>query len=114
MSDANEMKIAVAANDDCTIADSIENPPSLVVYEVKESDILSRTVRYFRKESVEVLEDCDTIIGRECGEIFKEKLSSKGLRPIFTKEDSADYAVGQLLNLKREDHNGPSEQTCRH
>ena len=108
-------KIAVAANDDCTIADSLENPPSLVVYEVKEKDILSRTVRYFRKEIFEVLEDCDTIIGRECSDDFKERLTSKGLTTVFTKEESADYAVGQLLELKRGDGaDGPIEQVCRH
>lgn len=107
-------KIAVAANDDCTVADSLENPPSLVVYEINGEGIQNRTVRYFRKEIFEVLQDCDTIVGKGCSDEFREKLSSSGLTPVFTEEESADYAVGQLLNLNRDNYDGPSQQTCRH
>ncbi len=107
-------KIAVAANDDCTVADSIETPPSIIVYEVNGKDITDRTVRYFRKEIFEVLDDCDTIIGRECDEGFQKTLSSKGLTPVFTDEETADFAVGELLDIGHDDSKGPTEQTCRH
>ncbi len=106
-------KIAVAVNDDCTVADSIEETPSVVVYEIKEQDILSRTIRYYRSSVTEVLEDIEILIGKGCGEDFKKDVSSRGLQVIFTGLDSADDAVAQVLNIKKEKM-GPAEQTCRH
>lgn len=106
-------KIAVAANDDCTIAEHIDNPPSVVVYEVNEIEVVSRTVRYFRTDIFEVLDDCDTVVGRKCSDTLREQLSSKGLTPVLTQEESADVAVGQIIKIKR-DMQGTVDQTCRH
>ena len=106
-------KIAVAVNDDCTIAEYIDNPPSLVVYEVNETEVLSRTIRYFQKDIFEVLGDCDTVVGRKCSDTLKAQLSLKGLTPVLTEEESADSAVGRLINMKK-DMQGSADQTCRH
>ena len=106
-------KIAVAVNDDCTIAEHIDNPPSLVVYEVNETEVLSRTIRYFQSDIFEVLGDCDTVVGKKCSDTLKEQLSLKGLTPVLTEEESADIAVGRLINI-RKDMQGSADQTCRH
>ena len=106
-------KIAVAVNDDCTIAEHIDNPPSLVVYEVNETEVLSRTIRYFQSDIFEVLGDCDTVVGKKCSDTLKEQLSLKGLTPVLTEEESADIAVGRLIN-NRKDMQGSADQTCRH
>lgn len=106
-------KIAVAANDDCTIAEHIDNPPSLVVYEVNEREILSRTIHYFQKDIFEVLGGCDTVVGKKCSDALKEQLSSRGLTPVLTEEESADIAVGRLINIDL-NMKGQVDQTCRH
>ena len=106
-------KIAVAVNDDCTIAEYIDNPPSIVVYEVNETEVVSRTIRYFQKDIFEVLGDCDTVVGKKCSDSLKEQLSSKGLNPVLVEEESADSAVGRLISIKK-DMQGSVDQTCRH
>lgn len=93
-------KIAVAANDDCTVAESIENAPSLIVYEVDGKEILSRSLRCYKDDIFEVLEDCDTIVGKPCSEEFKKQLSEKGLTPIFTELESSDEAIGKILDIE--------------
>jgi len=106
-------KIAVAANDDCTIAEYIDNPPSIVVYEVNEKEVVNRTVRYYRSDIFEVLGDCDTVVGRKCSDTLKEQLSSKGLTPVLIEEDSADVAVGKIISIDQ-DMQRKANQTCRH
>lgn len=106
-------KIAVAANDDCTIAEDIQNPPSIVVYEVNDREVLSRTVRYYRQDIFEVLTDCDTVVGKNCSDALKAQLSSKGLTPVLTREESADVAVGQIIDIDGS-MQGKADQTCRH
>lgn len=106
-------KIAVAVNDDCTIADNIDNSPSIVVYEVNETEVLSRTIRYFQTDIFEVLGDCDTVVGKNCSDALKDQLASKGLTPVLVEEESADSAVGRLIKIKR-DMQGTIDQTCRH
>jgi hypothetical protein len=106
-------KIAVAANDDCTIAEYIDNPPSVVVYEVNEKEVINRTVRYYRQDIFEVLNDCDTVVGKKCSDTLKEQLSSKGLIPVLVEEESADVAVGKIMKIDR-DMQGKADQTCRH
>jgi hypothetical protein len=106
-------KIAVAANDDCTIAEYIDNPPSVVVYEVNEKEVVNRTVRYYRQDIFEVLNDCDTVVGRKCSDTLKEQLSSKGLTPVLIEEESADVAVGKIMKIDQ-DMQRKVDQTCRH
>jgi hypothetical protein len=106
-------KIAVAANDDCTVAEEMDNPPSLVVYEVNDKEILSRTIRYFRKDIFEVLDDCDALVGKKCSDALKTQLDSKNMSAILTEEESADGAVGQLIKIDRS-MEGQADQTCRH
>ena len=106
-------KIAVAANDDCTIADHIDNPPSVVVYEVNDTSVLSRTVCYFDKDIFEVLEGCDTVVGRNCSETLKEQLVAKGLTPVLVDLESADLAVGQIINTQQ-GMQRKKNQSCAH
>ena len=106
-------KIAVAANDDCTIAEYIDNPPSVVVYEVDEKEVINRTVRYYRNDIFEVLDGCDTVVGKKCSDTLKEQLSSKGFNPVLIEEDSADVAVGKLIQI-HQDMQRKANQTCRH
>lgn len=107
-------RIAVAANDDCTIAEYIDNPPSVVVYEVNEKEVVNRTVRYYRQDVFEVLSDCDTVVGKKCSDTLREQLSSKGLTAVFfEEEESADVAVGKIINIGR-DTQRKVDQTCRH
>jgi hypothetical protein len=106
-------KIAVAANDDCTIAEYIDNPPSVVIYEVDEKEVVNRTVCYYRNDIFEVLDGCDTVVGRKCSDTLKEQLSSKGYTPVLTEEDSADIAVGKIIQIGQ-DMQRKANQTCRH
>lgn len=106
-------KIAVAANDDCTIAEFIDNAPSIVVYEVNEKEVVNRTVHYYRNDIFEVLADCDTVVGKKCSDTLKEQLSSKGLTPILIEEESADVAVGKIISIGQ-DMQRTANQSCRH
>ena len=98
-----EQKVAVAANDDCTVADSADAPPLVVVYDMKGSEVVFRTIRYYDKSPMEAVGDCKMVIGKSFGDAMKADLTSRGIESRVTTVDSADEAVGQVFGIKRGD-----------
>ena len=98
-----EQKVAVAANDDCTVADSADAPPLVVVYDMRGSEVVFRTIRYYDKSPMEAVGDCKMVIGKSFGDAMKADLTSRGIEPRLTTVDSADEAVGQVFGIKRGD-----------
>jgi hypothetical protein len=96
-----EQKIAVAANDDCTIADSGDAPPLVVVYDMRGSEVVFRTIRYYDKSLLEAVADCKMVIGKAFGDALKADLASRGIETRLTTVDSSDEAVGQIFDIKR-------------
>ena len=96
-----EQKVAVAANDDCTIADSADAPPLVVVYDMRGSEVVFRTIRYYDASVIEAVADCKLLIGKAFGDATKAALSSRGIATRVTTLDSADEAVGEVFAIKR-------------
>ena len=107
-----EQKIAVAANDDCTIADSGDSPPLVVVYDMRGSEVVFRTIRYYDKSLIEAVADCKMVIGKSFGDEIKAGLASRGIETRLTTVDSSDEAVGQVFDIKRGD--GKVEMKIQH
>ncbi len=102
MSDV-EQKVAVAANDDCTVADSADAPPLVVVYDMRGNEVVFRTIRYYDKSLLEAVGDCKMLIGKAFGDGLKADLESRGIETRLTTVDSSDEAVGQVFGIKRGD-----------
>jgi hypothetical protein len=98
-----EQKVAVAANDDCTVADSADAPPLVVVYDMRGSEVVFRTIRYYDKSPMEAVGDCKMLIGKSFGDAMKADLASHGIESRITTVESADEAVGQVFGIKRGD-----------
>jgi hypothetical protein len=96
-----EQKVAVAANDDCSVADSADAPPLVVVYDMKGSEVLFRTIRYYDSSLIEAINDCRMVIGKSFGDAIKGELASRGIEARLTTLDSSDDAVGQVFGIKR-------------
>jgi hypothetical protein len=96
-----EQKVAVAANDDCSVADSGDAPPLVVVYDMKGSEVMFRTIRYYDSSLIEAVNDCKMVIGKSFGDAVKADLSSRGIEARITTLDSSDDAVGQIFGIKR-------------
>jgi len=98
-----DRKVAVAANDDCSVADSADAPPLVVVYDMRGNEVVFRTIRYYDQSVVEAVEDCTMVIGKAFGEETKAALAAKGIEAWLTTVDSSDDAVGQVFGIKRGD-----------
>ncbi len=98
-----EQKVAVAANDDCSVADSGDAPPLVVVYDMKGSEVIFRTIRYYDNSLVEAVNDCKMVIGKSFGDAIKTDLASRGIETRVTTVDSSDEAVGQVFGIRRGD-----------
>jgi predicted Fe-Mo cluster-binding NifX family protein len=98
-----EQKVAVAANDDCSVADSADAPPLVVVYDMKGRDVVFRTIRYYDNSLIEAVNDCKMVIGKSFGDAMKTDLASRGIEARVTTVESADEAVGQVFGIKRGD-----------
>lgn len=96
-----EQKIAVAANDDCTVADSADAPPLVVVYDMRGNEVVFRTIRYYDKSVLEAIADCKMFIGKAFGDAIKAELESRGIAIKLTTLESSDEAVGQVFDIKR-------------
>lgn len=96
-----EQKVAVAANDDCSVADSADAPPLVVVYDMKGNEVVFRTIRYYDKSVMEAVGDCTMVIGKAFGDAIKADLASRGIDTRLTTSDSSDEAVGQVFGIKR-------------
>ncbi|MEO6665174.1 MAG: hypothetical protein ABIO65_00165 [Nitrospiria bacterium] len=107
-----EQKIAVAANDDCTVADSADAPPLVVVYDMRGSEVVFRTIRYYDKSVLEAVGDCKMMIGKAFGDPIKTELASRGIEVRLTTLESSDEAVGRILDIKRAD--AKVEQKMQH
>lgn len=107
-----EQKIAVAANDDCTIADAGDSPPLVVVYDMRGSEVVFRTIRYYDKSLIEAVADCKMVIGKSFGDGIKADLASRGIETRLTTVESSDEAVGQVFDIKRGD--GKVEMKIQH
>jgi hypothetical protein len=107
-----EQKVAVAANDDCSVADSADAPPLVVVYDMRGNEVVFRTIRYYDKTLLEAVADCKMLIGKSFGDGLKADLVSRGIEPRLTTVDSSDEAVGQVFGIKRGD--GKIEMKIQH
>lgn len=98
-----EQKVAVAANDDCTVADAGDAPPLVVVYDMRGSEVVFRTIRYYDNSLIEAVTDCALVIGKSFGDGTKAELASRGIETRLTTVDSSDEAIGQVFGIKRGD-----------
>src|SRR3989304_9510627 len=99
----DERKVAVAANDDCTIADAGDAPPLVVVYDMRGNEVVFRTIRYYDNSLIEAVTDCALVIGKSFGDGTKAELASRGVETRPTTVDSSDEAIGQVFGIKRGD-----------
>ena len=99
----DERKVAVAANDDCTVADTGDAPPLVVVYDMRGNEVVFRTIRYYDNSLIEAVTDCAVVIGKSFGDGTKAELASHGIETRLTTVESSDEAIGQVFGIKRGD-----------
>ena len=99
----SEQKVAVAANDDCSVADTGDTPPLVVVYDMRGNEVVFRTIRYYDNSLLDAVADCTVVIGKSFGDQMKADLASRGIETRLTTVESSDEAIGQAFGIKRGD-----------
>ncbi|OIP65430.1 MAG: hypothetical protein CO150_08615 [Nitrospirae bacterium CG_4_9_14_3_um_filter_53_35] len=91
-------KIAVPSNDGERISGHLIGSLIFLIYEIRNGRIHARSKRTQIHGIMAAVEDCKTVIVKDCPEPISELLSVKGIKTIREDRDDAERAVLGLLN----------------
>ena len=110
------MKIAIVSDDEKTISHHLGRALGLVIFDIENNKVVSRTYRKNIGKStgecsscdhlamINNVKDCEMVISYGMGQRIYSDLTNNNITPIVTEERTVDEALNQFLKKQLKNH----------